>query len=86
MADEQAERNIKTYRDVYAAAMTGDWAKAESMLTEDFVVTEADTLPFAGVYHNLQYALAGFTTLFGRQEHPASTTQIKIAEIIGMPF
>ncbi|MEO0033203.1 MAG: hypothetical protein RIS94_2961 [Pseudomonadota bacterium] len=36
--------------DLYAATGVGDWDTAASMLTDDFFVTEADTLPFAGVY------------------------------------
>ena len=36
--------------DLYAATGAGDWDKAAAMLTDDFFVTEADTLPMAGVY------------------------------------
>ncbi len=50
MARELEERNLKTVEALFAATGSGDWATAESMLTEDFFVTEADTLPFAGVY------------------------------------
>ena len=44
------ESNIRTVKALYAATGTGDWPAAESMLTEDFLVTEAGTLPFGGVY------------------------------------
>jgi ketosteroid isomerase-like protein len=50
MSRETEERNIKYVRDLFAATGGGDWKTAESMLTADFLVTEADTLPFAGVY------------------------------------
>ena len=50
MARQQEERNIQYVRDLYAASMSGNWATAASMLTDDFFVTEADTMPFAGVY------------------------------------
>ena len=50
MSRETEERNIKYVKDLYAATGSGDWKTAESMLTSDFFVTEADTLPFAGVY------------------------------------
>jgi len=50
MARDLEERNLKVVEALFAATSTGDWATAESMLTEDFFVTEADTLPFAGVY------------------------------------
>lgn len=36
--------------DLYAATGAGDWDKAASLLTDDFVVSEADGLPMAGVY------------------------------------
>lgn len=50
MAGEQEERNIKCVQALYAATGVGDWATAETMLTEDFFVTEAETLPMRGVY------------------------------------
>ena len=36
---------------LYEANGKGDWSTAAGYLTEDFFVTEADTMPFAGVYH-----------------------------------
>jgi ketosteroid isomerase-like protein len=50
MAREQEQRNLETIEALYAATGTGNWSTAESMLTEDFFVTEADTTPFGGVY------------------------------------
>jgi len=50
VAREQEERNLKTVEALFAATGKGDWSTAESMLTEDFFVTEAGTTPFAGVY------------------------------------
>jgi ketosteroid isomerase-like protein len=44
------EQHVKIVRDLYAATGSGNWDLAESMLTEDFFITEAQTLPFAGVY------------------------------------
>lgn len=35
---------------LYAATGVGDFDTAETHLTDDFFITEADTLPFAGVY------------------------------------
>ncbi len=35
---------------LYEATGKGDWSTAAGYLTEDFFVTEADTMPFAGVY------------------------------------
>jgi ketosteroid isomerase-like protein len=50
MSRETEERNIKYVQDLFVATGGGDWKTAEAMLTADFLVTEADTLPFAGVY------------------------------------
>lgn len=35
---------------LYAATGVGDFDKAETFLTDDFFITEADPMPFAGVY------------------------------------
>lgn len=35
---------------LYAATGTGDFDTAETLLTDDFFVTEAEGLPYAGVY------------------------------------
>ncbi len=44
------EQMLQIVDDLYAATGVGDFDAAEEMLTDDFFVTEADTLPFAGVY------------------------------------
>jgi ketosteroid isomerase-like protein len=44
------EQMIQIVDDLYAATGIGDFDKAEEMLTDDFFITEADTLPMAGVY------------------------------------
>jgi ketosteroid isomerase-like protein len=35
---------------LYAASGAGDFDKAEEYLTDDFFITEADSLPYAGVF------------------------------------
>jgi predicted SnoaL-like aldol condensation-catalyzing enzyme len=44
------EQMIQFVDDLYGATGVGDWDKAASMLTDDFFITEANTLPMAGVY------------------------------------
>jgi ketosteroid isomerase-like protein len=44
------EQVLQLVDDLYAATGIGDFDKAEELLTDDFFITEADTLPFAGVY------------------------------------
>ena len=51
-----SEEMIRFVDDLYGATGVGDWDKAASMLTDDFVVTEADCLPMAGTYRG-KYAL-----------------------------
>ena len=52
-----AQEMIQFVDDLYAACGAGDWDKAASMLTDDFVATEAPGLPMEGEYrgrHALQ--------------------------------
>jgi ketosteroid isomerase-like protein len=44
------EQMIQFVDDLYDATGVADWDRAAAMLTDDFFVTEADTLPMAGVY------------------------------------
>lgn len=44
------EAVLRLVDELYAATGVGDFDKAEEYLTDDFFITEADTLPFAGVY------------------------------------
>lgn len=46
----QEERNLAVAAALYVATGSGDWAAAERMLSDDLVITEADTLPFGGTY------------------------------------
>ncbi len=53
MANQQLsreQRNKAVAAALYEATSSGNWAAAESMLSEDLVITEADSLPFGGVY------------------------------------
>jgi len=44
------DQMIQFVDDLYAATGVGDFDKAADMLTDDFFITEADSLPMAGVY------------------------------------
>lgn len=50
------EAMLQFVDDLYAATGVGDFDKAATMLTDDFVVTEADCMPMAGTYRG-PYAL-----------------------------
>lgn len=41
---------LRTVYELYAATGVGDFDRAEEMLSDDLVITEANTLPMAGVY------------------------------------
>lgn len=45
-----AAEMIQFVDDLYAATGVGDFDTAETMLTDDFFITEAEGLPMAGVY------------------------------------
>jgi len=45
-----SEQMIQFVDDLYAATGVGDFDKAAEMLTDDFVVIEADSMPMAGMY------------------------------------
>jgi ketosteroid isomerase-like protein len=44
------EEMVQFVDNLYAATGSGDFDRAETMLTDDLVITEADSLPYAGVY------------------------------------
>ena len=59
------EQQIAMVRTMYEVSGKGEWAAAEAMLTDDFFVTEAGTLPFAGTYRGRGALRELFTTVFG---------------------
>jgi len=59
------EQQIAMVRTLYEVSGKGEWAAAEAMLTDDFFVTEAGTLPFAGTYRGRGALRELFTTVFG---------------------
>ncbi|BEV01422.1 nuclear transport factor 2 family protein [Novosphingobium olei] len=54
--------------DLYAASGAGDWDKVATMLTDDFFVSEADTLPMKGVYRGKNALRELFTTVMGMMD------------------
>lgn len=44
------EDMLKLVDDLYASTGVGDFDSAEALLTDDFFITEADTLPMAGTF------------------------------------
>ncbi len=62
------EAVLQLVDDLYAATGVGDFDKAEEYLTEDFFITEADTLPFAGVYHGKTALRDLYTKVMGMMD------------------
>jgi ketosteroid isomerase-like protein len=44
------QSNLAAMRALYAEAAAGNRAAVDAMLSDDLVITEADTLPYAGIY------------------------------------
>jgi ketosteroid isomerase-like protein len=91
VAREQEERNLKIIEALYAATGKGDWTAAESMVTEDFFVTEAGTMPFPGVFrgrkalHDLFMQLipaAGVTKLDIQQSTAGGDTVVVLLDLV----
>ena len=62
MVEDLEARNRQTVLALYKATGKGDWAKAASLMTEDILIREAPTLPFAGEYRGV----AAMRELFAR--------------------
>jgi ketosteroid isomerase-like protein len=53
MTDDLETRNRQTVLALYKATGKGDWMKAASLMTENILIREAPTLPFAGEYRGV---------------------------------
>jgi ketosteroid isomerase-like protein len=62
------EQVLQLVDDLYAATGVGDFDKAEEYLTDDFFVTEAEPLPFAGVYKGRTALRQLFTKVMGMMD------------------
>jgi hypothetical protein len=56
---------VKYVDDLYECTGVGDFDRAETMLTDDFFITEADSLPFAGVYRGKTALRELYTKVMG---------------------
>jgi len=55
-------------RALYDATGSADWERAETMLTDDFFVTEADLMPFAGIYRGRDALRELYTKVMGMMD------------------
>jgi ketosteroid isomerase-like protein len=63
MTQELEAQNREIVLALYKATGRGDWAKAATLTTDDMLIREADTLPFAGNYRGLQALRDLFATV-----------------------
>ena len=54
--------------DFYGASGAGDWDGAAAMVTDDFFITEADPLPFAGIYRGKHALRELYTKVMGMMD------------------
>ena len=69
-------RNRATVMALYKACGSGDWVKAATLMTEDILITEAPTLPFAGEYRGVE----AMRELFGKV-HSAGVVDIRLNQV-----
>ncbi len=67
MSSSDAEK-LAVIEALYAATGVGDFDAAELHLTDDFFITEADTLPFAGIYRGKGALRALYTRVMGMMD------------------
>src|SRR5579859_2211815 len=77
MVEDLEARNRQTVLALYKATGKGDWAKAASLMSEDILIREAPTLPFAGEYRGVAamrelFAKVRSTGVVGVQMHQAT--------------
>jgi ketosteroid isomerase-like protein len=78
MTNDLEIRNRETVLALYKATGKGDWAKAASLMTEDILIREAPTLPFAGEYRGVAamrelFAKVRSTGVIGVKMHQATS-------------
>ncbi len=59
---------LKIVDDLYGFTGVGDFDGAETLLTDDFFITEADTLPMKGTYHGKTALRVLFTQVMGMMD------------------
>ena len=59
---------VKLVDDLYAASGVGDFDAAEALMTDDFFITEADSLPMAGTYRGKTALRDLFTQVMGMMD------------------
>ena len=69
MSNDVEARNREIVLALYKACGKGDWAKAATLMTEDILIKEAPTLPFAGEFRGVE----AMRVLFGKVQSAGVT-------------
>ena len=82
-------QNRKTVLALYAATGKGDWAKAATLMTDDVLITEASTVPFAGVYRGVRamrelFAAVQATGVVGIDMHEATAGGDRVVVLLDL--
>jgi ketosteroid isomerase-like protein len=77
---------------LYAATGVGDFDLAETMLADDLIITEADTLPMAGVYRGktalreLYIKVMGLMDVAGLERGPTMAAADQAVSVVRFTF
>lgn len=83
---------LKTVQAIYAAAGQGDFDTCETMLTDDFVAWEADSLPMAGAYRGrgglreLFFKVVGMMDIAGMDVGDTAVGQDHVISMVTIRF
>lgn len=64
----EQDRNLEATKHLYAICAQGDWAAVREMLDDDFFVTEAPGLPYAGVFRGKDGLQQLYGTVMGMMD------------------
>jgi len=77
MTHEIEARNREIVLALYKATGRGDWAKAATLMTDDMLIREAESLPFAGTYRGVQ----GLRDLFATVQSTLGIERIDMHQV-----
>lgn len=77
MTQETEAQNRNVVLALYRATGRGDWATAATLMTDDLLISEAETLPFAGTYRGVQ----GLRDLFATVQSALGVERIDMRQV-----
>jgi ketosteroid isomerase-like protein len=77
MTQEIEARNREIVLALYKATGRGDWAKAATLATDDLLIREPESLPYAGTYRGIQ----GLRDLFATVQATLGVERIDMRQV-----